>query len=59
MKEGRGHVQKYPCDCTDPGNPNAVCWIVRHPRQAKPPISYETEHGARIRLGQLRALDNR
>ena len=53
-----GSVQKYPCDCMDPGNPDAVCWIVRHPA-LKPSVSYETERGAKVRLGQLRAADQR
>jgi hypothetical protein len=50
----KGHVQKYPCDCTDPGNVNAICWIVRHPK-LQPPISFETKAEAEEELAKLRA----
>lgn len=54
----RGYVERYPCDCTDPGNPNAVCWVVRLPTP-KPDVSYTTEYGARMRLKQYRQAQGR
>jgi len=50
------YVERYPCDCQDPGNPNAVCWIVRD-HAPTPDVSYTTEYGARMRVRQI--LDNR
>jgi len=49
-----GYVDKYPCDCTDPGNPNAICWVVRHPK-LQPPISFETQEEAEAELARLRS----
>jgi hypothetical protein len=57
MIDGKGSIEAYPCDCLDRGNPNAICWIVRHPDLNTPPMSYRTEHAAKTRLGQLRAQE--
>jgi hypothetical protein len=53
-----GYVDEYPCDCMDPGNPKAICWVVRHPK-LQPPISFETKAEAEEELARLRATKDR